>query len=310
MTNHARADFRRLFDELCVIRTEMLDAESDLAPCGPDPRGQSARNLVHYLALRRRDLRPLQERLARLGLSSLGRCEAHTLSSIDAVIRLLAQLLGRPVTLSPSAGAPDFEQGPALLDANTNALFGPSPAGRATRIMVTLSTEVAVDPGLAKQLIEAGTDAVRINCAHDDEAAWAAMVKNVRSAARKQGRTCAIHFDLGGPKLRTRPNAPTVSLAPGDTLLLLRASEVPVGPRVPKATSCTIPAALDQVRAGEHVWFDDGKLGGLVEAAGPEGLNVRITYAPQGKAKAPARPWNQFPGQRDRRLGVHRRRPP
>jgi pyruvate kinase len=285
MPNQSRAEYRRLFDELCLIRAEMLDAERDLAGCSAAPRGQSARNLLHYLALRRRDLRPLQERLARLGFSSLGRCEAHALSSIDAVIHLLARLLGTTPALPPSAGSPDFEQGPSLLDANTNALFGPSPKGRATRIMVTLSTELADDPGLARQLIEAGTDAVRINCAHDDEATWAAMVKNVRFAARELGRTCAIHFDLGGPKLRTGANAPTVSLAPGDSLLLLRATDLPVGPKVPKATSCTIPAALDQVRTGQQVWFDDGKLGGLVDAVGPEGVTVRITYARKGKRK-------------------------
>jgi len=285
MTSHARADLRRLFDELCVIRAEMLEAECDLVPCLAGPRGQSARNLAHYLALRRRDLRPMQERLARLGLSSLGRCEAHALSSIDAVIHLLARLLGTTITLAPSAGSPDFEQGPSLLDANANALFGPSPTGRATRIMVTLSTEVAVDPGLARHLLEAGADAVRINCAHDDEATWAAMVKNVRFAARELARHCAIHFDLGGPKLRTRANAPAVLLAPGDSLLLLGGSEVPVGPGAPKATSCTIPSALDQVRTGEHVWFDDGKLGGLVEAVGPEGVHVRITYTRKGKRK-------------------------
>ena len=32
MTNHARAEFRHLFDELRGIRAEMLDAEGDLAP--------------------------------------------------------------------------------------------------------------------------------------------------------------------------------------------------------------------------------------------------------------------------------------
>jgi pyruvate kinase len=35
----------------------------------------SALNLAHYLALRRRDVRPLQRRLMALGLSSLGRSE-------------------------------------------------------------------------------------------------------------------------------------------------------------------------------------------------------------------------------------------
>ena len=109
------------------------------------------------------------------------------------------------------------------------------------------------------------------------------MAKNVRFASGELGRSCAIHFDLGGPKLRRRANAPAVSLVPGDSLVLLRGSDVTVEPGVPKATSCTIPAALDQVRTGEHVWFDDVKLGGLVEAVGPEAVHIRITYARKGK---------------------------
>lgn len=50
----------------------------------------SARNLLHHLALRRRDLRPLQQRLAELGLSSLGGAEAHVLASLEAVLAMLA----------------------------------------------------------------------------------------------------------------------------------------------------------------------------------------------------------------------------
>ena len=45
-----------------------------------------ARNLVHYLALRQHDLRPIQHELAARGLSSLGRAEAHVLATIDAVL--------------------------------------------------------------------------------------------------------------------------------------------------------------------------------------------------------------------------------
>jgi pyruvate kinase len=36
------------------------------------------------------------------------------------------------------------------------------------------------------------------------------------------------------------------------------------------------------VKVGEHVWFDDGKLGGEVEAVLPAGVSVRITYARKG----------------------------
>ncbi len=42
---------------------------------------KSARNLVHYLAVRAHDIRGLQADLARLGLSSLGRMEAHAMAS-------------------------------------------------------------------------------------------------------------------------------------------------------------------------------------------------------------------------------------
>jgi pyruvate kinase len=46
---------------------------------------------------------------------------------------------------------------------------------------------------------------MRINCAHDDPGAWAAMVNNLRRAERELGRSCKILTDLGGPKLRTGP---------------------------------------------------------------------------------------------------------
>jgi hypothetical protein len=45
--------------------------------------------LRHDLALRRHDLRPMQLRLAALGLSSLGRAESHVLATVDAVLGVL-----------------------------------------------------------------------------------------------------------------------------------------------------------------------------------------------------------------------------
>ena len=51
-----------------------------------------ARNLVHYLAMRQEDIRPLQESLAGLGLSSLGRSERNVMGSIHAVLSALGAL--------------------------------------------------------------------------------------------------------------------------------------------------------------------------------------------------------------------------
>jgi pyruvate kinase len=56
---------------------------------------------------------------------------------------------------------------------------------------------------LAHDLLAAGMDVMRINCAHDDPEVWAAMADNLRQAQQKLGRECKIQADLGGPKLRT-----------------------------------------------------------------------------------------------------------
>jgi pyruvate kinase len=287
---------RRAFDRLLQLRAEMIAREAALGPS--TDRLKSRCNLVHYLVLRSRELRPLQETLARHGLSSLGRCESHTLASVDAVLRVLSRELGVALTLPPSAGAPTFDEGAEILDAQARALFGPAPAARTVRIMVTLASEAQEDVTHARELIGQGTNAVRINCAHDGPAAWERMVEHVRKAARESGRRCAVHFDLGGPKIRTGPTVPIV-LRPGDELLIERAEQIspPSGdgfdgpPRVP----CTLPVALERVRPGEHVWFDDGKLGGIVKDASAQGVLVRITYARKGRRKLLADRGINFP---------------
>src|SRR5690625_4733103 len=79
-------------------------------------------------------------------------------------------------------------QGRKILEANTERLLGPEPPGHSQRIMVTMPSEAAVDPQLVADIIEAGMDLARINCAHDDEAAWAEMIKSIRSNTTPDGR--------------------------------------------------------------------------------------------------------------------------
>jgi len=163
----------------------------------------SARNLVHYLALRRHDMRSLQERLAALGLSSLGRMEGHVLSSLDAVLAVLHAMSGTAVPSAQPQRTLDFTGGAALLEARTEALLGPAPAQRDVRIMVTMPAEAAEDGGLVRELLALGMDCMRINCAHDDEAAWRRMLQHLRKARLQLRRPCRVLMDLGGPKLRT-----------------------------------------------------------------------------------------------------------
>jgi pyruvate kinase len=92
-------------DELQELSEEFVDLRRDLLGLVNESRAalmrvrprhyKSAENLLHYIALRSRDLRPLQLRLACVGLSSLGRAESHVLAAVDAVLAVLHRARGR-----------------------------------------------------------------------------------------------------------------------------------------------------------------------------------------------------------------------
>ncbi|SCY04251.1 pyruvate kinase [Nitrosospira sp. Nl5] len=206
-----RKAYAALLKELVALHQELMTMESESTEIfhKVDARHRaSAANLIHYLGLRRRDVRPLQEKLAAAGLSSMGRAESHVLSNLDAMIALLRCALEKqPRQASPSlidSSAP----GPVLLETNTNNLLGKTPPHRRGRILVTLQSEAADDYSLIKEMLLQGMDCARINCAHDDTAVWMRMIKQVKRARRETGRPCRILMDLGGPRLRTGELAP------------------------------------------------------------------------------------------------------
>src|SRR5690349_1667648 len=193
---YAAPDVHDLLRELTALRAELaaqaVDARDRVDAAHPDHRA-SACNLLHYLALRRRDLRALQPRLAMLGLSSLGRAEAHVLATLDAVLAALHRLAGQPQPPQSSHAddcPADFATGPAWVDDHTDALLGPPPSGRHVRIMVTMPTAAADDYTLVHDLLARGMDVIRINCAHDDPDTWGHIIDNLRRAERTLGRTC------------------------------------------------------------------------------------------------------------------------
>ncbi|HLT46265.1 MAG TPA: pyruvate kinase [Rubricoccaceae bacterium] len=263
-----------LIAQLSAIRDDMIRAAEGSADllAGLHPRHRaSGRNLLHYLAFRRHDLRPLQEALSRLGLSSLGRAEAHVLASVDAVLGGLHRIAGRPVP--PEAPtASDFEEGPRRLRANAEALFGPPRPERGTRIMVTLPGDAAADCTLVYDLLRAGTDCVRVNCAHDDPAAWGRMIGHLRRAEEATGRPCRLLMDLAGPKLRTGPVTPgpaVVRVRPERDALgrvvrparvWLTGAEAPGRPFTPADATVPVPDAwLAALAVGDRIRFTDAR---------------------------------------------------
>lgn len=194
---------------------------SELALVHPKLR-DSATNLVHYTALRQADMRDLQGQLAALGLSSLGRAERHTRSTVQTVIKTLTALYSdQDCDLRNERR--DIARSKEFLSDHTRDLLGDKPNGRSVRIMVTLSSEAATSYEFVSLLIDAGMDIARINTVHDDRATWVGIVENINRANAAKNRSCKIVMDLAGPKIRTG------QLKPGPQVLRVRPRRDPLG---------------------------------------------------------------------------------
>ncbi len=408
-----------LIEKLTALQRTMLEREaamrSELARVSPQYQ-ESARNLIHYLALRVDDLRPVQEQLAWLGLSSLGRSESHVLASLNKVLGLLHRLTGQTWVDKSEEEPAGSISSRRLLEAHAVDLLGQAPQGRPVRIMVTLPSNAALDYSVVRELVDAGMDIARINCAHDTGEDWKAMAANVRRAAKAVQRDVRVLMDLGGPKIRTGDVAPrpavlrlrpkrdeygrayrpfrlgiqaqtntqtlhnpfsdvdacigvdpewlahlrvgmqidfadargakrhllvvqcdahgavtecvkTAYLTPevslrikdaegkgalstlaeridylpgvihlhrGDTMYVTKdglggAASMGDGDedtvREVAHIACTLPQVIDQVHVGERIWFDDGRIGGIIRRIGADRLEVEITHAREGGEK-------------------------
>lgn len=271
-------------DRLERLRDEIV-AEGDAIYAGWQPSiarpsfALSARNLAYYLALRRRDLRELQLELTSLGLSSLGRCESRVLENLDAVLWALERVDGidPPRHRAPAYRA--FFAGQVKLRRHSTEALGSAPARRAVRIMVTLPSRAAEDPGLVADLVARGMDLARINCAHDDPAAWRAMAANVRRAAADLGRHCRVCADICGPRART------ASVREGDgklhagAMVVMRTAAQDGDAGLPGFV-CSLPEVVGQLVVGDAVWIDGGRLQTVLRARDARGTLLEVTRAP------------------------------
>jgi pyruvate kinase len=276
MTLPSRHIQDRLIPALEALRANALAMETKhrraIDQASPAYR-DSVANLLHYLALRQSDVGDVQRDLAVLGLSRLGRSESHVLSSMDAVLFALHRLarIKAPVR-GRSPTSIDVRGGARRLDEHTHELLGRPPAKRQTRIMVTMPSEAAERPELASELLAAGMDIMRLNCAHDGPEEWLAMIRHLREAEKATGRACKIYADLQGPKLRTgviQAAGRVVEFGPrrdlwGSVVQAARLLVVARGAPEPEAASADAvlpidPELLRQVRAGDELELQDSR---------------------------------------------------
>ncbi|MCK6544559.1 pyruvate kinase [Myxococcota bacterium] len=261
----------RLIETLRGLRAEALGEEDRAAPelarVAPSHR-ESARNLIHYLTLREHDLHDVQHELALLGLSSLGRLEPHVVPSLDAVLSALHTLAEARVA-PPPPELSELEASARRLAEHTSALLGPTRAAGHRRVMVTMPSGSSDEAAIARDLITAGADVVRIDCARDDVEQWTRTIASVRRASAELGRPVKILCELAGPSLRTGPIAPGPEVVhwtprhdelgsvvqPARVLLSVR----PV--QVDRSTTNLViePGLLEGLREGDELTFVDAR---------------------------------------------------
>jgi pyruvate kinase len=218
-------DILKVGDQLESLHKRALEFEArfsdELALVHPDLR-QGAKNLVHYLALRQSDIRALQEDLAALGLASLGRAEHDVMASIHAIQSAMSRS-PRTAEYGENEDLVDLIPSKSRTDEHRKAVLGRCPDERDTSIMVTLPTEAASDDLLIPEMLAAGMNIARINCAHDDKIVWSRMIKKVKNACENTESECRIFMDLAGPKIRTG------DLEPGPRVIHIRPRRDPLG---------------------------------------------------------------------------------
>lgn len=142
---------------------------------------------------------------------------------------------------------------------------------RRTRILVTVGP-ASRDPATIRALLDAGTDAFRLNFSHGAAAEHAETCRRIREAAATLGREVAVVQDLGGPKMRTGPLAAPLPLHEGDSLVV----ELGDFTGGPGRVACPVEALFTSVEPGHRLLVDDGHIELKVTAVDQGRLTTRV----------------------------------
>lgn len=150
-----------------------------------------------------------------------------------------------------------------------------------TKIVATLGPASSSEQ-MVTELVRAGVDVVRLNCAHADHAMLTRMIGLVRKVAQQAGRPVGVLADLQGPKIRIGrlKDAEPIFLKRGDELI------VDATPGVVGQTSRSGPTRIGtiyrglarDVRPGEKMLLDDGVLELRVKSVDGPIIRTRVVY--------------------------------
>ncbi len=143
---------------------------------------------------------------------------------------------------------------------------------RQTKIIATLGP-ASSDERIIGELVRRGVDVLRLNFSHGTHEQHAANILKIRRQQKRFGRPVAILGDLQGPKIRIGTLPAPVSLAAKATLRLVpgKTSRASSG-----ALPVVYPRLLDDIRPGETILIDDGRVELRVIARERDALKVLV----------------------------------
>ena len=258
---------------------------------------ESALNLSYYLALRNNDINQLQTDLIPWGLSSLGRLESKTLVTLDAVIATLHDVIDDKGDF-PHPEPKEFDVGRRRLQKNTKKVFGKKPSGRTTRIMVTMPDEAISDKEFLTDLIQEGMNVARINCAHNTQADWEKMIRNIREVSKELKQDVRILMDIAGPKIRTEwvySHLSKPKVKEGDSIRITKNFDVLPENDVNFTAGCSLNEIYDQVEVGQAVLYDDGSIESEVKEVTKDSILLNVTKTKGKSVRVKAEKGLNFP---------------
>ncbi len=257
---------------------------------------KSAKNLIHYLALRSFDIEILQDKLEEIGMPITPESKKNILHRVLNFKTIINSLLNTKSSHKDELFLTNKEAS-RIQDKNCTALFGKVKNKRKTAIMITQPAEAATDKQIVKSLLELGMDCARINCAHDGEIIWKQIINNIK----KSKKDYKISMDLAGPKIRTgkmKSGPKVIHLAPkknsfGQVTTPAKVWLAPYGIEPPKGeqADAIIPVNkkwLKKTQIGSTIVFKDSRgkkrkiMIDRIESNGRWGLCKKSAYVTTG----------------------------
>lgn len=239
------------------------------------------KNLLHYLYLRSKDIRELQQKLHLNGFSSLSNSESHIHWHIQVILQRL-----RDKNNFKKLSNCNYASASKSLELNRNILFGEKPGQNTPHLMVTMDASFLNDVNSIELLLKNGMNIARINCAHDTMDIWLKLIQKIKRASKATGIQCKIYMDLAGPKIRVQllnkgKEDGKIKVKENDIVWLSESNagfdskDIVISP-----TEIGIIRFLNEK---ERIYFDDGVIKGIIEKKLKNRLAIRITRISSSK---------------------------